>query len=233
MKRTRLSVLLIGALCLLIAIGAISLMRSARAQQPQHTEVKIDPKLFDQFVGKYAFADNPDAIFSFYREGDRFFMRPSNQTGIEIFPESESKFFLKIQESDITFVRDAQGKTTGLLWHQGSNQRSMNKIGDQPLADTTVAFERREEMIPMRDGVRLRTLVFTPRNQTGKLADNSQSHTVRHWSGRLARNQWTLQRLGARCVYLRASGYPRSLWFRRTVHDESTAARSQRSEIDR
>src|SRR5712692_7971425 len=169
MRRTKLLSLMTSALCLLMAISAINLTRSVRAQQPQHTEVKIDPKLFDQFVGQYALEVNPDVIYSFYREGDKFFMRPSRQAGIEIFPESESKFFLKVFESDFSFIRDAQGKVTGLMWHQGNDQRSMNKISDQPLADRTVSFERREAMIPMRDGVRLHTLIFTPKNQTEAL----------------------------------------------------------------
>ncbi len=169
MRLTKLLSLMTSALCLLTAISAINLTRSVRAQQPQHTEVKIDPKLFDQFVGQYALEVNPDVIYSFYREGDKFFMRPSRQAGIEIFPESESKFFLKVFESDFSFIRDAQGKVTGLMWHQGNDQRSMNKISDQPLADRTVSFEQREEMIPMRDGVRLHTLIFTPKNQTEAL----------------------------------------------------------------
>jgi hypothetical protein len=150
---------------LFTAVAAINLTRLARAQQ-QHTEVKIDAKTFDEFVGQYALEANPDVIYSFYREADKFFMRPSHQAGIEVFPASATKFFLKVFESDFTFLRDAQGKVTGLVWLQGNDRRSMNKISDQPLTDKTVPFDRREEMISMRDGVRLHTLIFTPKTQT-------------------------------------------------------------------
>src|SRR5947209_2912687 len=39
----------------------------------------------------------------------------------------------------------------------------------EPTAEKTIAFERREEMIPMRDGVCLHTLIFTPKAQTEPL----------------------------------------------------------------
>ena len=43
------------------------------------------------------------------------------------------------------------------------------KISNQPAAQTNIQFDKREEMIRMRDGVRLHTLIFTPRNQTEAL----------------------------------------------------------------
>src|SRR5712692_1370880 len=169
MKRTRPKILSTGALCLLTAIGAINLTRSARAQQPQHIEIKIDAKLFDQYVGQYSFVDDPEFMLNFWREGDKFFMQPTNQGRIEIFPESETKFFLKIIEAQATFVRDAQGKVTGLVWRQNGVDNQAKKISDQPAIEKLVAFERREEMIPARDGVRLHTLIFTPKNQAEPL----------------------------------------------------------------
>src|SRR6266849_6561859 len=102
MKRTRLLFLVISALCLLSAVVAVNL---TRAQQPRRTEVKIDPKLFDQYAGQYSFVDDPEFIFSFWREGEKFFMQPTNQGRIEIFPESNTKFFLKIIDAHAIFFR--------------------------------------------------------------------------------------------------------------------------------
>ncbi len=87
MKRTRLKILLTIALCLLTTISAINLIRSARAQQPQHTEIKIDAKLFDQYAGQYSFVDDPEFMLNFWREGEKFFMQPTNQGRIEIFAD--------------------------------------------------------------------------------------------------------------------------------------------------
>src|SRR5712692_5430427 len=162
MKRTRLKILLTIAPCLLTTISAINLSRSARAQQPQHTEIKIDAKLFDQYAGQYSFVDDPEFMLNFWREGEKFFMQPTNQGRIEIFAESETRFFLKIIEAQATFVRDSQGKVTGLVWRQNGVDNQAKKVSDKPVIETLVPFERREEMIKMRDGVRLHTFIFTP-----------------------------------------------------------------------
>jgi putative CocE/NonD family hydrolase len=169
MRRTRLLLLLTAALCLLTAISAFDFTRSAWAQQPQHTEIKIDPKLFDQYVGQYSFVDDPEFMLNFWREGEKFFMQPTNQGRIEVFPESETKFFLKIIEAQATFVRDAQGKVTGLVWRQNGVDNPAKRVGDKPVIEKLVAFERREEMIRTRDGVRLHTLIFTPKDHAEPL----------------------------------------------------------------
>ena len=141
----------------------------ATSQLPQHTEIKIDPKLFDQYVGQYSFLDDPDDILSFWREGDKFFMQPTNRVKLEIFPESDSKFFLKIIEAQATFVRDDHGTVTGLIWRQNGVDSPARKISNKPAVQALVQFDRREEMIPTRDGVRLHTVIFTPRGHSEPL----------------------------------------------------------------
>jgi len=138
-------------------------------QQLQHTEIKIDPKLFDQYVGQYSFVDDPEFMLNFWREGDKFFMQPTNQGKIEIFAESDTRFFLKIIEAQATFIRDTEGKVTGLVWRQNGVDNQAKRVGDKPVIETLVPFERREEMIKTRDGVRLHTLIFTPKNHTEPL----------------------------------------------------------------
>src|SRR5437773_3346779 len=138
MRRTRLVLLLTIVLCLVTAIGAINLTRSARAQQPQHTEIKIDAKLFDLYVGQYSFVDDPEFMLNFWREGEKFFLQPTNQGKIEIFAESESKFFLKIIEAQATFIRDAEGKVTGLVWRQNGVDSQPKRVSDKPVIETLV-----------------------------------------------------------------------------------------------
>src|SRR5580765_2544436 len=64
--------------------------------QQKPVEVKIDPKTFDDYAGQYAFAENPDLVLSFFREGDTYYVQASGQGRIQIFPASASKFFVKI-----------------------------------------------------------------------------------------------------------------------------------------
>src|SRR5256886_3545216 len=139
------------------------------AQPASHVEIKIDPKAFDEFVGQYSFLNDPEFVISFWREGDKFFLQATNQGRIQIYPESELKFFLKIFDASAIFVRNAEGKVTSLIWRQNGQDNQAKRISNQPAIEVSQPFEKREEMIRMRDGVRLHTLIFTPKNQAERL----------------------------------------------------------------
>src|SRR2546423_10624724 len=128
-------------------VCAVELFRLGAEAGQQQKEVKINPKTFDEFVGQYSFADNPDLMLSFFREGDKFFLQATNQGRIEIFPESETKFFLKLIDAEATFVRDAQGKVTSVLWRQSGQTTPARKTSDQPAVDPNAEFERGKRRI--------------------------------------------------------------------------------------
>jgi putative CocE/NonD family hydrolase len=168
-KMKRILVLLLLAFVSAIALVNPPSTTPVRAQQTKHTEIKIDPKVFDAFAGQYQMEDNPDFILSFWREGDKFFSQASSQTKFEILPESQTTFFPKDFDATVTFASDAQGRVTGAVLRQNNQEVRLKKISDQPAIEKTVPFDRREEMIAMRDGVRLHTLIFAPKNQTESL----------------------------------------------------------------
>jgi putative CocE/NonD family hydrolase len=169
MKRT-LSLLIFGC-CLAAIVVCFEASRwpAQAGDKAQHVAVQIDPKLFDEYTGQYSFVVDPGFVLSFWREGEKYFLQATGQGRIEIFPESDSKFFLKVIEAQATFVRDAQGKVASVIWRQNGADNPARKISNQPSIDTPQAFDRREVMIRMRDGVRLHTLVFTPTQQTESL----------------------------------------------------------------
>ncbi len=78
--------------------------------------VKIDPKIFDAYVGEYQLA--PEVTLGISREGDRFWAKGTGQDPVELFAESETRFFFDDSETEITFERDANGKVTHLVLHQ-------------------------------------------------------------------------------------------------------------------
>ena len=74
-----------------------------------HKVVKIDPKIFDQYVGSYAI--NHETTVTVTREGDKLMVQPSDDAKVELFPESETVFFLKpTTDATATFVKDANGR---------------------------------------------------------------------------------------------------------------------------
>ena len=83
----------------------------------EHKEAKIDPKLFDNYVGNYQLA--PGFVLAVTRDQDRFFVQATGQPKYEIFPESDREYFLKVEDVQITFITDDKGRATELILHQG------------------------------------------------------------------------------------------------------------------
>lgn len=152
-----------------LVILTFAAVASAQTPTPNSSPVAIalDPKTFDAYTGQYEDAVNiPGTIFSFFREGEKFYLRVTNQDKIEIFPTSETEFFLKVVPAKLQFVRDASGKISGLKYWQGGQEFTGKRIADTPQLDTRVPYRRSEAMIPMRDGVKLYTVILTPEKQT-------------------------------------------------------------------
>lgn len=88
----------------------------------ERKEVAIDPKILDNYAGAYELA--PNFILTVTREGDHLFTQATGQEKIEVFPESERDFFLKVVDAQITFETDSQGHATGLVLHQGGDHKA-------------------------------------------------------------------------------------------------------------
>ncbi len=81
------------------------------------TEIKVDPKILDAYVGKYQLA--PNFVLTISKKGDQLMAQATGQPQLALFAESETTFFPKVVDLKITFVKDATGKVTDLILHQG------------------------------------------------------------------------------------------------------------------
>ena len=86
------------------------------------TAVKIKPETFDAYAGRYELA--PGFVLNFWREGETFWTQATGQSKAEIFPESETTFFLKIVDAQVTFVTEGIGKATHLVLHQNGEHEA-------------------------------------------------------------------------------------------------------------
>lgn len=82
---------------------------------------KVDPKIYDAYLGEYQLGP---MTLTVTRDGDRLLAQPTGQSKAELFPESETKYFLKVVDAKITFVKDESGKVTHLILHQGGEQKA-------------------------------------------------------------------------------------------------------------
>jgi len=81
------------------------------------TEIVIDPAKLDAYVGVFELA--PSFSIAITREGGALFGQATGQGKFQLFPETETDFFLKVTDAQITFVRDASGKIDQIILHQG------------------------------------------------------------------------------------------------------------------
>ena len=91
----------------------------------QRVAIKVDPATFDAFAGRYEL--RPDFIMTVTREGDRLMTQATGQQKIEMFPESDTKFFAKVLDAQISFVREG-GAVTHLILHQNGQQQRAARI---------------------------------------------------------------------------------------------------------
>jgi CubicO group peptidase (beta-lactamase class C family)/GH35 family endo-1,4-beta-xylanase len=105
------------------------LLDACVGQPPKpHVAIKLDGKLLDACVGHYEFA--PDAVsptgvkLTIWREGDQLVGQAWGknilQGAFDIYPESETNFFLKIDGAQLTFIKNDKGEVTAVIHHQAA-----------------------------------------------------------------------------------------------------------------
>ncbi|MEO6917501.1 MAG: serine hydrolase [Collimonas sp.] len=105
-------------------VGKITdaLARLSLGVAPAHRQVKVDPRLYSRFEGQYELGS---ATFVIRSKGDRLFAQLTGQRQLEIFPESEYRYFYKAVDVVLTFDKDAAGKIAAVTVDQeGSKTRA-------------------------------------------------------------------------------------------------------------
>jgi CubicO group peptidase (beta-lactamase class C family) len=82
-----------------------------------HKEITLDPSKLDALVGVYELA--PAFRLAVTKEGASLFGQATGQGKVQLYPESETEFFLKVTDAQITFVRQASGAVNQIVLHQG------------------------------------------------------------------------------------------------------------------
>jgi CubicO group peptidase (beta-lactamase class C family) len=97
--------------------------------------IKIDPAVYEAYVGQYKFAPSTSLsvygdkmIFTVTTESQRIFTQFTGQKIVEIFPESSTNFFPKGVDAQLTFVTNNEGKVSQVILHQNARDTILNKI---------------------------------------------------------------------------------------------------------
>jgi CubicO group peptidase (beta-lactamase class C family) len=89
--------------------------------------ISVPPSMLATFVGEYQLA--PGFAITVTLEGDQLMTQATGQPRFPIFAEAETKFFLKVVDAQLEFVRDASGAVTHAILHQGGRSREAPRAG--------------------------------------------------------------------------------------------------------
>ena len=89
-------------------------------------EIDVDERILQTYVGDYELG--PNFILTVTRENNKLITQATGQGKIEIFAESETKFFVKVMDAQLEFVKDPSGKVEKLILTQGGRKMDAKKI---------------------------------------------------------------------------------------------------------
>ncbi len=92
----------------------------------ERTAITVAPEVLAKYVGRYELA--PTFIITVTLEDGRLMSQATNQPKFPIYAESETKFFLKVVDAQLTFGKDAAGAVTDVTLHQNGRDQKAKKI---------------------------------------------------------------------------------------------------------
>ncbi len=89
---------------------------SAAAAAGKSGDVHVDPTRLEGYTGVYELA--PNFALAVTHDADHLFVQATGQEKAEVFARTQTEFYLKVVDAQITFETDASGRATALVLHQ-------------------------------------------------------------------------------------------------------------------
>jgi predicted acyl esterase len=112
------------------------------------------------FSGEYTDPLEPDTPLSFYVRNDKLIIESERGVPTELKPVSATEFELPDAKNTLHFTLDAAGRAVCVAFSHDPDT-VYNRTGE-PVRHLFHDYQRSEVMIPMRDGVKLHTVILKP-----------------------------------------------------------------------
>jgi CubicO group peptidase (beta-lactamase class C family) len=86
-----------------------------------HRQVSIDPAKLSAYAGRYALT--PRFVLTVTPKDNRLMVQATGQDEYEVFPESDTSFFYRVVDAQITFELTPDGTASALVLHQNGMDR--------------------------------------------------------------------------------------------------------------
>ena len=95
---------------------------------PKHTAVDVPTSVLSRYVGRYEVPTSrlfgaPAITLDVALRDGAIFVTPVGQPEAQLWPSSESDFYLKVSPATLTFTRDTAGAVTGVVVHNAAEDR--------------------------------------------------------------------------------------------------------------
>jgi hypothetical protein len=92
----------------------------------ERKEITVSPEILKHYVGTYELT--PKFSLAITLEDGQLVSQGTNQPKVPMYAESETKFFLKLVDAQIEFLKNEKGEVTNLVLHQnGRDIKGMRK----------------------------------------------------------------------------------------------------------
>lgn len=91
-------------------------------------EVTVPAETLAKYAGVYAMDATPGFKLTVTVQGGQLYVQATGQDKYPVFPESQTKFFLKVVDAQVSFVTAADGKPAHLILHQGGMNQKATKV---------------------------------------------------------------------------------------------------------
>jgi len=92
---------------------------------PEETkEIQLDPKLAEAYAGEYS---GEGLEFALVNDAEKLYLKAGPQPRVELHPQSETNFFCKILNFDITIKRETDGAVKGFTYNQDGRKIKMDR----------------------------------------------------------------------------------------------------------
>ena len=94
----------------------------------ERISIHVSPETLQKYVGTYDPGFGGRCFITL--DGDQLLTQLTGQSKFPLFAETETKFFLKVVDAQVEFMKDNLGRITHMLHHQNGQELKWMRISD-------------------------------------------------------------------------------------------------------
>jgi uncharacterized protein len=156
------------ALCFALCLSAANTLPShSAALPPAPPQASTAPSQLDALTGEYTDPNDPDTPLSFYVQNGKLIAESERNVPTALIPKSPTEFAIPGPKVILKFTLDSAGR--GATVTPSNQPEAVYKRTGDPVHHVFHDYQRSEAMIPMRDGIKLHTVILKPADITAPL----------------------------------------------------------------